>query len=224
MVDEFEKAYSETLARAERVAEELAAVDPEEVTRENWEAKLDEYVDALDEFEDHETELYAAIFEETSGKGRIREHLTDKVGRAVESETLARISGISEYARRVRELRNEEGFVVDSTRTREELGGDDYFVVEIRDVDEKTRISAQARYEQLQREQRCRNCGRTVDNPDVRYMEVDHVESFVDFDHPDAVNDPSNLQTLCNRCHHGKSASDNVANRRRGGSRNADEE
>jgi 5-methylcytosine-specific restriction endonuclease McrA len=48
-------------------------------------------------------------------------------------------------------------------------------------------------------------------------MEVDHIESFVDYDDPDAVNDPSNLRTLCNECHHGKSASDNIANRRRGG-------
>ncbi len=48
-------------------------------------------------------------------------------------------------------------------------------------------------------------------------MEVDHIESFVDYEDPDAVNDPANLRTLCNECHHGKSASDNIANRRRGG-------
>lgn len=174
-------------------------------------------MEAVSEFENHETELYAAIFDETSGKGRIREYLKDKVGEPVRSERLARISGISQYARRVRELRNEEGFVIDSTRTREQLGQNDYFVVEIRDVDEKNRISAQARYEQLQREKACRLCGRTVDHPDVRYMEVDHVESFIDYDDPDEVNDPSNLRTLCNECHHGKSASDDIANRRRGG-------
>ncbi|WP_162224154.1 HNH endonuclease [Halorussus salinus] len=172
---------------------------------------------AVSEFEAHETELYAVIFDETSGKGRIREHLRDNIGEAVESATLARISGISEYARRVRELRNEEGFVIDSTRTRAELGQNDYFVVEVRDVDEKSRITAQTRYEQLEREEACRICGRTVDHPDVRYMEVDHIESFVDYDDPRAVNDSSNLRTLCNECHHGKSASENVANRRRGG-------
>lgn len=142
------------------------------------------------------------------------------MGEPVESETLARISGISEYARRVRELRNEEGFVIDSTRTRPELGQNDYFVVEIRDVDEKNRISAQARYEQLQREAACRICGRTVEHSGVKYMEVDHIESFVDHDDPGAVNDPSNLRTLCNECHHGKSASDDIANRRRGGREN----
>lgn len=214
MVDDFEETYQETLARAEQIVEELDAVDPDEVTRANWEAKLSGYVDAVSEFEDHKTELYAAIFDETSGKGRIREYLRDKVGEPVESEMLARISGISQYARRVRELRNEEGFVIDSTRTRAELGQNDYFVVEIRDVEEKSRISAQARYEQLQREEACRICGRTVEHPDVKYMEVDHIEAFVDYDDPDEVNDPSNLRTLCNECHHGKSASDDIANRR----------
>lgn len=217
MADDFEETYAKTLARAERIVEELDSIDPEEVTRANWEEKLADYMDAVTEFETHKTELYTAIFGETSGKGRIREYLKDKIGEPVESETLARISGISEYARRVRELRNEEGFVIDSTRTREELGQNDYFIVEIRDVDEKSRISAQARYEQLKREEACRICGRTVDHSGVRYMEVDHIESFVDYDDPDAVNDPSNLRTLCNKCHHGKSASDGIANRRRGG-------
>lgn len=217
MPHDFEEKYDETLARAERIVEELDAIDPTEISRENWETELEGYMDAVEEFEDYKTELYAAIFEEESGKGRIREYLKDKVGEPVRSETLARISGISQYARRVRELRNEEGFVIDSTRTREELGQNDYYVVEIRDVDEKNRISAQTRYEQLQREQACRVCGRTVDHPEVKYMEVDHIESFVNYSDPDAVNDPSNLRTLCNECHHGKSASDDIANRRRGG-------
>ncbi|USZ68738.1 HNH endonuclease [Halorussus salilacus] len=217
MSDDFAETYEETLRRANRIAEELEAVDPEAVSRENWEEELRDYMLAVENFEDHKTEIYASIFDETSGKGRIREYLKDKVGGPVRSETLARISGISQYARRVRELRNEEGFVIDSTRTRAELGQNDYFVVEIRDVDEKRRISAQTRYEQLQREETCRICGRGVDHPDVKYMEVDHIESFVDYDDPEAVNDPENLRTLCNECHHGKSAADDVANRRRGG-------
>jgi 5-methylcytosine-specific restriction endonuclease McrA len=220
MAEDFEETYEVTLARAERIVEELRAVDASDVTRSNWEEKLTDYVDAVAEFENHRTELYTAIFDETSGKGRIREYLKDNVGEPVESEMLARISGIRQYARRVRELRNEEGFVIDSTRTREELGQNDYFVVEIRDVDEKSRISAQARYDQLKREEACRICGRTVDHSGVKYMEVDHIESFVDYEDPDAVNDPSNLRTLCNECHHGKSASDNIANRRRGGREN----
>ncbi|WP_281275342.1 HNH endonuclease [Halorussus ruber] len=84
-------------------------------------------------------------------------------------------------------------------------------------MEERSRISAKARFEQLERQGRCEICRRDADHPDVRYMEVDHIESFVDYEDPDAVNDPANLRTLCNECHHGKSASDNIANRRRGG-------
>jgi 5-methylcytosine-specific restriction endonuclease McrA len=217
MSKSFPDVYAEVLANAQTMVAELEDIDPESVSRDNWEEQFAGYMEALDELEEREKEMYAAIFDETSGKGRIREYLKDKTGEPVKSDRLARISGISEYARRVRELRNEEGFVIDSTRTREELGQNDYFMVEIQDVDVKSRITAQTRYEQLEREENCAMCGRDVGHSDVRYMEVDHIESFVDYDDPDAVNDPSNLRTLCNECHHGKSASDNIANRRRGG-------
>lgn len=217
MPKDFPDAYTEVLKNAQTMVEELENIDPESVTRENWEEQFAGYMEALDRLEEREKEMYAAIFDETSGKGRIREYLKDKIGEPVKSDRLARISGISEYARRVRELRNEEGFVLDSTRTRKELGQNDYFMVEVQDVDVKSRITAQTRYEQLERQESCEVCGRDVGHPDVRYMEVDHIESFVEYDDPEAVNAPSNLRTLCNECHHGKSASDNIANRRRGG-------
>jgi 5-methylcytosine-specific restriction endonuclease McrA len=214
MSDDIEQTVTELVRHAEAVMESLETVEPDYVTRDNWETELGAFLDTMERLEQTETELYSLIFEESSGKGRIREYLRDNVGEPVKSERVARISGISQYARRIRELRNEEGFVIDSTRTREELGQNDYFVKEIRDVEEKTRIDAQTRYEQLQRQEACDVCGRTVDHPDVRYMEVDHIESFVDFADPDAVNNPENLRTLCNECHHGKSASDDIANRR----------
>jgi 5-methylcytosine-specific restriction endonuclease McrA len=214
MTDDVEETVSDLIGDAESVMESLETVDPSKVDRENWEDELGEFLDAMEQLESTETRLYELIFDETSGKGRIREYLRDRIGEPVKSDRVARVSGISQYARRIRELRNEEGFVIDSTRTRAELGQNDYFVVEIRDVEEKTRIDAQTRYEQLQRRETCEICGRGVDHPEVKYMEVDHIESFVDFEDPDAVNDPENLRTLCNECHHGKSAADNIANRR----------
>jgi 5-methylcytosine-specific restriction endonuclease McrA/Fe-S-cluster formation regulator IscX/YfhJ len=217
MSKDFPTAYNDTLEKARAVVDELEAVDPRTVTRENWEGELAGFMLAIDDLESHETELYAAILQETSGKGRIRNYLRDNIGEPVRSETLARVSGISEYARRVRELRNEEGFVIDSTRTRTELGQNDYFMVEVQDVDLKSRVSAKARFEQLERQRDCELCGRNVDHSDVRYMEVDHIESFVEYDDPKEVNHSNNLRTLCNQCHHGKSASDNIANRRHGG-------
>ena len=218
MTERIEETVSDLLENTRTLLASIETVDPEQVDRENWETELGDFLDAMEQLERTETALYESIFDESSGKGRIREYLRDRVGEPVKSERIARVSGISQYARRIRELRNEEGFVIDSTRTRDELGQNDYFVVEIRDVETKTRISAQTRYEQLQRQETCEHCGRSVDHDAVKYMEVDHIESFVDFEDPDAVNDPANLRTLCNECHHGKSAADNIANRRTGGS------
>jgi len=214
MPDDVEQAVDKLIIQAGEVLQSLEKVDPSKVDRQNWEEELGEFIDSMEELETTETELYEQIFDENSGKGRIREYLRDKVGEPVKSDRIARVSGISQYARRIRELRNEEGFVIDSTRTRAALGQNDYFVVEIRDVDERSRITAQTRFEQLERQETCAVCGRGVDHPEVSYMEVDHIESFVDFDDPEKVNNPDNLRTLCNECHHGKSAADNVSNRR----------
>ena len=70
MGTEFVDAYSDVLDNAEALVSALRAVDPESVTRDNWESELAGYMDALDRLEACETELYAAIFDETSGKGR----------------------------------------------------------------------------------------------------------------------------------------------------------
>lgn len=210
---EFSEAYVQVLTDAQRVVSALEAVDPETVTRDNWERKLSDYLDAVEDFEEHEIDIYTAIYDEKSAKGRIREFMRDHVDEAVTSEELARISGISTYTRRLRELR-EEGFVIDSTRTRSKLGNNSYFMVEIRDVEDKTRISSKARYEQLKQQPTCELCNKDADDSGVRYMEVDHIDEFSASENPDAVNDPSNLQTLCNNCHVGKTASSGVTNDR----------
>lgn len=214
MATEMEETVAQLRQLSENVKESLEEVDPGTINRETWEDELGAFVDAMEALEHTETKLYEQIFGESSGKGRIREYFRDNVGEPVKSDRVSRVSGISQYARRIRELRNEEGFVIDSTRTRDELGQNDYFIVEIRDVEKKNRINAQTRYEQLERQERCDICGRGVDHPAVKYMEVDHIKSFVAFDDPEAVNDPENLRTLCNECHHGKSAADNISNRR----------
>ena len=51
-------------------------------------------------------------YSSSSGRDRLRSYLVEHVGEVVEGEELAAVSGISEYARRVRELRNDEGFQI----------------------------------------------------------------------------------------------------------------
>ena len=48
MGKEFVDAYSDVLDDAEDLVTELRAVDPESVTRDNWESELAGYMDALD--------------------------------------------------------------------------------------------------------------------------------------------------------------------------------
>lgn len=219
MSNDLQVAVSDLRQCTREVMQGLEDVDPSEINRENWEDELGDFLDAIDKLEEVEPEVYKEIYSESSGKGRIRKYLLDNVGNTVTSERIARVSGIKQYARRVRELRNEEGFIIDSTRTRSELSQNEYFVREIQDdFNEKSRISVKARKKQIDRQASCEICGRHRDHRDVKYIEVDHIESFIDFDDPEAVNDPENLRTLCNDCHHGKSAADNIANRRRGGS------
>jgi len=219
MSTELRVAVSDLLQSATEVMESLEDVDPAEINRENWEDELGDFLDAIEKLEDTEPKVYEEIYNERSGKGRIRKYLQDNIGNTVTSERIARVSGIKQYARRVRELRNEEGFIIDSTRTRSELGQNEYFVREIRDdFVKKSRISVKARKKQIDDQTSCELCGRHRDHPDVKYIEVDHVESFIDYENTEAVNDPANLRTLCNDCHHGKSAADNIANRRGGGS------
>jgi hypothetical protein len=46
----------------------------------------------------------------SGARTKLREYFVANVGKVLDSETLRTVAGVSEWARRVRELRNEEGF------------------------------------------------------------------------------------------------------------------
>lgn len=210
-----ELTVNELIEKSEAVTEALEKADASELDRDNWEDELGEFLERIEDLKDTEPKLYRAIYEASSGKGVIRKYLKDNKGEVVSSDHLNRISGIQEHARRVRELRVEEGFEIDSTRTRSELDQGEYILREIKDdFDEKSRIKVGKRNKQIKEQPSCELCGRHRDHEDVKYIEVDHIEEFVDYDDPDAVNDLDNLRTLCNDCHHGKHAVDGTSNRR----------
>jgi hypothetical protein len=54
--------------------------------------------------------VHDTIDVEQSAKARLRHYFTDHVGDIIHADELAVVAGISEYARRIRELRREEGF------------------------------------------------------------------------------------------------------------------
>lgn len=59
---------------------------------------------------------------------RIRAFLEDNLGRVVTSDEIREVAGISEWARRVRELRDEEGLQILSHNDREELKSNEYLL------------------------------------------------------------------------------------------------
>jgi hypothetical protein len=68
----------------------------------------------------------------SNGKERILRYLRSRVGQVVDKEALSGVSGIYEWARRVRELRDEEGWPISSNENRPELKPGQYVLEEDR--------------------------------------------------------------------------------------------
>ncbi|MGC8560968.1 MAG: HNH endonuclease [Phycisphaerae bacterium] len=65
----------------------------------------------------------------TSGaRGRLRRYFLENIGRVITSDELRRVAGISEWARRVRELRDEEGLPVLTHNDRQGLKPNEYLL------------------------------------------------------------------------------------------------
>jgi 5-methylcytosine-specific restriction endonuclease McrA len=171
---------------------------------------LEEFLDAMQNIVSSEKELYESLFDSESAKERIAMYLKHRQREPVKSAELARIAGIKDYTRRIRELRNERGFIIATSRTNAELAPDEYVLVEVRDVQDKRRLDSQTRDEYLEKNPCCERCGfdpREHNPGDVsgnRYLEVDHIEAYENFDTSEEANSHDNLQTLCNVCHNGK--------------------
>ena len=141
--------------------------------------------------------------EHLSMKDKILEYLRRNVGKVVTGEELRYVADGSEWARRVRELRTEEGWPISTQMTgRPNLPVGAYIL----EMDRQTpvpdrRIPDPVRVEVLRRDgYRCRKCGWNYDlwNPsDPRFLEVHHIK-------PHAKGGEStveNLGTYCNVCH-----------------------
>jgi biotin operon repressor len=127
-----------------------------------------------------------------SAKQRILEVLRKNVTRLVPTATIIAAAKSSEWARRVRELRA-EGWVISHVK-----GG--YILGKIEKLPSKDvlPISEKLRYAVLRRDDRCRRCGRGVE--DGVTLVVDHIT-------PRAWGGEtvlSNLWALCESCNRGK--------------------
>lgn len=144
-------------------------------------------------------------------KERIRQFLLDHIGQIVTSIQLRDAVGpsVSEWARRVRELRDEEGWPILTHHDSADLKVGQYLLVKAPPEAYETRfargISARLRAAVLDRNGfTCQMCGLTpgdVDPYTSRKVRL-HVGHIIDKSHG-GKDEPSNLRTLCSTCNQG---------------------
>jgi hypothetical protein len=139
-----------------------------------------------------------------SVRDKILSFLRENVGRGVTNEELRYVAGNrTEWARRVRELRTEQGWpIATKTTGRPDLGIGVYVLQSDRQSPAHDRITPdEIRRKVLRRDRyKCQECGWSHDewNPsDPRHLELHHIHHHV----RGGDNVEGNLKTLCTVCH-----------------------
>jgi 5-methylcytosine-specific restriction endonuclease McrA len=142
-------------------------------------------------------------------KAKLREFLTENVGVVLNSITLSDVAGTSEWGRRVRELRNEEGMNIVTHNDRSDLKPGEYMLVSLKPVPSFERsISKETRAFVLDRNGfTCQMCGAAAGEPhpyDVGRKTRLHLGHTIDKS-MGGTDDPSNLRAICSVCNEGAS-------------------
>lgn len=137
------------------------------------------------------------------GKSRILAYLRTNVGKPVTGEELSYVAHSSEWARRTRELRTEDGWPISTKMSGNPTLPTGVYVLETdrQSPPHDRRIDEYVRRKVLRRDAyRCRICGWSHQewNPaDPRFLELHHQTHHAQ----GGRNDPTNLLTVCNVCH-----------------------
>jgi HNH endonuclease len=140
-------------------------------------------------------------------KALLREFLLNHIGETLDSETLREVAGTSEWARRIRELRNEEGYEILSHNDRADLRPGQYILVSAKPGPAFARqISKETRALVLDRNGfTCQMCGAGAGEPHpynpsqkVRL----HIGHIIDKS-LGGSDDPNNLRAICSVCNEG---------------------
>jgi len=141
-------------------------------------------------------------------RDKLRAFFEANVGKVIRTHTLRKVAGISEYARRIRELRDEEGMQIRSHIDRHDLKPGEYVLESVIRVPTLGRgISPQLRNEILERNGfTCQLCGAGTGDPDpfnpsrkIR-LHIDHIVPLSQ----GGSNDKENLRVLCSACNQGR--------------------
>jgi len=143
-----------------------------------------------------------------SARARLREHFLANVGRVMDAYELRDVAGgITEWARRVRELRQLEGFDIRTDKDDSRLKPGQYVLMSAtpRPVFADS-ISKETRAYVLDRNGfTCQMCGAGAGEPHPTNPGKKtrlHIGHIIDLSHG-GTNDPSNLRALCSVCNEG---------------------
>ena len=146
------------------------------------------------------------------GKGsraKLRDFFIINIGKVLNSDTLREVAGTSEWGRRVRELRNEEGMNIVTHNDRSELKPGEYLLVDLKPLPAFERgISKEVRAFVLDRNGfTCQMCGAAAGEPhpnDAGRKTRLHIGHIID--KTMGGNDESgNLKAICSLCNEGAS-------------------
>ncbi|WP_404309709.1 HNH endonuclease [Neorhodopirellula lusitana] len=142
--------------------------------------------------------------EKIGSKAKLLKYLIENVHRVVTTDELKYVAKAAQYARRVRELRTEDGYAVATRFTgRPDLRAGEYVLLDSERVSQPhdRRVPIEVQREVYERDQnQCRLChwhGTDWTPEDPRLIELHHR-----FEHEfGGENTTDNLMLLCNRCH-----------------------
>lgn len=141
-------------------------------------------------------------------RARLRAHFLDNIGKVMSSDELRHVAGgITEWARRVRELRNEEGYQILTHNDRSELMPGQYLLLDAKPRPAFARqISKETGAFVLDRNGfTCQMCGAVAGEVhpfDSSRKTRLHIGHIVDKS-KGGKDDPSNLRALCSVCNEG---------------------
>jgi len=143
-----------------------------------------------------------------SARSKLRQHFLSNIGKVMNSDELREVAGgITEWARRVRELRNEEGYQILTHHDLHSLRPGEYVLQDAKPVPAFAReISKEARAYVLDRNGfTCQMCGAAAGEPhpyDSGRRTRLHIGHIVDKS-IGGSDDVSNLRAVCSVCNEG---------------------
>ena len=143
-----------------------------------------------------------------AARDRIRSFFQTNVRRIVSTHEVAEVAGIAAYARRIRELRDEEGMQISSHKDRHDLKSGQYRLESLDLLPAVDRaVSPQLRMQILERNGfTCQLCWAGAGDPDpanprrrIR-LHIDHIVPVSQGGNAE----PENLRALCSPCNQGR--------------------